>query len=861
MLSIRRLLMTATLIVFATSMAAQIEITHKPCDAFPIATNGHVATIFVSPNEPTAVKTAANLFANDIQRVTGIETAPAACSKEHGGNIIIAATIGGNKLVDKLIAQRRIDVSAIRGGWEQYVITVVERPRRGIDKALVVVGSNRRGVAYGLFAISEAMGVSPYYWWADVPVSHHDELWLSGSTVSKRPSVKYRGLFINDEDWGLLPWAANNFEKEVGNIGPRTYAKVCELILRLKGNMLAPAMHPVSAAFYSIPANPLVADSFGIVITTSHCEPLLINTASKWEWDTARDGDWNYKTNADAIRTKWSRRLDTARQFENIYTTAMRGLHDARLQGNLPLHERTQLLGSVIADQRTLLAEHLGKQPASIPQIFVPYKETMAVYEDGLEVPDDITLVWTDDNYGYMKRVNNSVERQRMGRAGVYYHISYWGAPHDYLWLCTTPPVLMYEELMKAYNAGADRYWLLNVGDIKPAELGMKTFFDLAYDVSSMGINNANNYQSHFLATIFGKEHEARIQHLLDEYYRLAWSRKPEYMGWDHEYDKPENKRLRDTEFSFQNYGEAQQRLADYNAIATDALALLGELPDNKRAAFFEMVAFPIWGSEQMNRKFLMAQLNHEEFAKGDNAKANWAARQAHLAYDSLEVLNAKYNNMLGGKWDGMMAFATGGHAKHMLMPELLTNDSVGMKLVDLSKRLEKLEGCYAVDLTKPARITETDSHKASVVKGLGYDWAVLQLGQPNDTVDSGAASAEYMLPAINADSATVTLYTVPFFPLYKGKATRIGVTIDGGKAQTADNKFKEYSTAWKDQVLRNAAIMRLKFAIDRSKPSHSITLTGIDPGMMIQKVIIDWGGLKKSYLGPSPRHGSSLSE
>ncbi len=579
-----------TFMLLSLHVQAQIEVTSHKGQGFSIVSEGSAATLYVSPKESETVRKVAQLFTDDIRRVTGVETAPCVSADAKGRNVIIVATIGNNKLVDKLITNRRIDAAKIRGGWEQYAISVVDNPQKGIDKALIVVGSDKRGAAYGLLSVSEKMGVSPFYWWADVPVNHSSEVWLSGKWVSESPSVKYRGIFINDEDWGLKPWAAKNFERNLGDIGPKTYAKVCELILRLKGNMLGPAMHSCTGAFYSHPESKLVADSFGIVITTSHCEPLLINTASKWEWDTNRDGDWNYKTNSKTIIGKWNKRLDDASRFDNIYTMAMRGLHDSGLRGNLPLDERTSLLEKVISDQRRLLTAHIKKPITEIPQIFVPYKETMNVYENGLRVPDDITLVWVDDNYGYMKRVSNLQEQKRKGRAGVYYHISYWGAPHDYLWICTTPPVLMYEELMKAYRTGADRYWLLNVGDIKPGELGIKTFFDLAWNVGSMNINTANNHQIHFLASIFGRGYTSRLQRMLDKYYQLAWSRKPEYMGWEREYDTPENGKLHDTEFSFTHYGEAQGRLADYEALANDARSMLSELPEAQKAAFYEMV-------------------------------------------------------------------------------------------------------------------------------------------------------------------------------------------------------------------------------------------------------------------------------
>ncbi|MDE6394225.1 MAG: glycosyl hydrolase 115 family protein, partial [Duncaniella sp.] len=339
-----------------------------------------------------------------------------------------------------------------------------------------------RGAAYGALSLSERMGVSPWYWWADVPVTRHDEVYVSGYEVSAPPTVRYRGVFVNDEDWGLLPWAAKTYEPEVGNIGPRTYARICELLLRLRGNMLAPAMHDCSDPFYTHPDNKTVADRYGIMITTSHCEPLLFNNASPAEWDSARDGEWDYRTNRQTIYDKLDARVAEAAPYDNIYTMAMRGLHDEGMRGNYTLDEKVATLHDAIMDQRKILSEHIDIPVEEIPQIFIPYKEAQTLYEAGLEVPDDITLVWPDDNYGFLKLLSSPRERERRGRAGVYYHLSYLGVPHSYLWLNTTPPMLMYEELKKAYDTGADRYWLLNVGDIKPMELGVQLFFDMAWD-------------------------------------------------------------------------------------------------------------------------------------------------------------------------------------------------------------------------------------------------------------------------------------------------------------------------------------------------------------------------------------------
>ncbi len=779
------------------------------------------ATVSYSQEEPKQVLRAINDLRIDIERVTG---AGKDGVRNEGGQIVVGTY--GSKTIEKLIAKGLLKEQDLMGKWESYVITVTNEP----EPRLVIAGSDKRGTIYGIYEVSQRIGVTPWYWWADVPVRQNPQATIDCDYyASGEPTVRYRGIFINDEDWGLKPWAASNYERELGDIGPKTYARVCELLLRLKANMLAPAMHSCTGAFYSHPQSKVVCDSFGIIITTSHCEPLLLNNAASTEWDQLRDGDWNYKTNRETILQKWEDRLSAASKYENIYTTAMRGLHDAGLQGNLPLEERVPLITKVIDDQRQLLEKHIGRQASEIPQIFVPYKETMDIYENGLQVPDDITLVWVDDNYGYMKRVSNPEEQQRKGRAGVYYHLSYLGAPHDYLWLNTTPPVLMYEELKKAYDCGADRYWLLNVGDIKPMELGIQTFMDMAWNIHAFDFDTVNRYQANLLTRLFLCNH--KVQSLLDTYYRLAWSRKPEFMGWEFEWDDEAHTGLKPTEYSFQNYGEAQHRLADYRHISDEAERL-----SDGSAAWFEMVQFPIQAAYQMNRKFLMAQLNHELLAQGRRAEANWAAHQSQIAYDSINTLNRRYNSLLDGKWRGMMALAPGWCALYQKMPDVAFSEGAGMTPVDLLPVDEPLQGCQVLNLTQFA----SKSDDARLVRGLGYDWLVMQLG-----------SATYGFDAVDVDSVDVFFYTVPFWPLYAGTSNCVSVTVDGSQPQTFENKFKEYDRNWKDQVMRNGAPCRLRFAVDRSKRSHTVTFQALDPGQMLQKVIIDWGGLQPSYLGP----------
>jgi hypothetical protein len=440
----------------------------------------------------------------------------------------------------------------------------------------------------------------------------------------------------------------------------------------------------------------------------------------------------------------------------------------------------------------------------------------------------------------------------------VYYHTSYLGAPHDYLWLNTTPPVLMYEELRKAYDTGANRYWLVNIGDIKPAELGMQTFFDLAWNVNGFDYSSINRHQSQFLARTFGAKYEGAFQDILDNYYRLAWSRKPEFMGWEREWDTPKYRDITNTDYSFKNYNDAQQRLADYQRISDLTKRISGELPESARPAFFELMAYPVQASYQMNRKFLMAQFSHELTEEKKAAAANWAAVQSKLAFDSINTLTHHYNTMLDGKWKGMMALAPGWTAKYQNMPKVDIREGEASTPVDLSpaKSRNKLEGCTVLDLRQIKNKVSTQGHTLRTIEGIGYDWCSIQLGEATqasaDPRKLDGTRYEYQFSGVDSDSVTVYAYSLPFFAIYGGKGTRFGLSVDGQPVVVAQNDHKEFTDPWKDRVLRNGALSVAKFAVDKSLKKHTLTLTCGDPGMIIQRIVIDWGGLKKTYVGPA---------
>lgn len=974
----KHLILMLSALVAVSAGHAQVAVHEKSPEtkyAFTLASPRQTAAILYDASDAAVVKRAAELFAADVEAVTGRRPQVTSATGETGPAVIVG-TVGGSALIRRLSEAGKIDTAPLEGAWERYLIQTVANPLPGIRKALVIAGSDRRGAAYGLFTLSELIGVSPWYWWADVPVKKHAALHVDAPpTYSQTPSVRYRGIFLNDEDWGLTPWASQTFEPERGNIGPRTYAKVCELLLRLKANYLAPAMHPVSTSFNQIPENKLVADTFAIVMGSTHCEPLLLNTAS--EWDTKTMGPWNYDKNKEGINRVLTQRMRENSPYENVYTLALRGLHDGAMSTTLPMHEKVRMLQQALLDQRQILAENIDRPVETVPQAFTPYKEVLEIYSNGLELPDDITIVWPDDNYGYMKRLSGVREQRRTGRSGVYYHVSYLGVPHSYLWFSTTPPSLMYEELRKAYDTTADRLWLVNCGDLKGSEMQVSLFLDMAWDIGRFTADNVVSYPARWLAGIFGEAYYDRLEAMTREHLRLAFPRKPEYMGWGYHWNRFDHncEQLTDTDFSFTNYDEAQRRLEAYRQLGARAEALLHEIGDEARPAFYQLVYYPLRGAELMNRMTLGGQRNRW-YARQGRAATNAVRDEVQRCYDSLQVITRGYNSLLGGKWNHMMSMRQNydGVSAYFNLPHLATHDAAGAPRLALQvagedvtgarafhalpafdnylrrtypveiynrgggtlawtahasepwvvlsksagktadeeritvgidwekapsgnavpaqivfragEQSEKVlvslfnptapsraelrgiyvenNGCVSIPAAGCHRVRENDRIKITAVEDLGIEGPALQLGDPTAPLQifrsRDVPCAEYDFYAFDAGSVDVYTYVLPTFPLHADRDFRIGentntdtkysVQIDDGALATPSSSHVEYSQVWFESVLRNCAVNKSTLHID--KPGrHTLRIRVGDPGIVLQKIVLDFGGMKRSYLGP----------
>ncbi|MDR0510680.1 MAG: glycosyl hydrolase 115 family protein [Rikenellaceae bacterium] len=959
------------------AVGGQVSLTDK--GGFPLVAAGNRAAVCYDPADARVVKTAVELFAADVERVTGQAIAVSAGTEPPRAirYAVIAGTVGHSRWIDELTASGKLDPGPIVGGWERYIVRLVERPGHGLARALVIAGSDRRGTAYGLLSVSRAIGVSPWYWWADAPVVRRKELMLDvRGFTSKEPSVRYRGIFINDEDWGILRWAKRNFEKERGNIGPKTYEKVCELLLRLNANYLAPAMHEASTAFHKIPENREVADRYAIVMGSSHCEPLLLNTAS--EWDGKSMGEWNYVDNRAGVDGVLKNRVVEAAPFENVYTLALRGLHDRAMAGSQDLDERRNTMQEALLSQRQILVDVLGKPAEEIPQAFTPYKEVLDVYDRGLQLPDDVTIVWPDDNYGYMKRLSSPAEQKRTGRSGIYYHASYLGRPHDYLWMNTTSPTLMYEELGKAYGSTADRIWLLNAGDIKGCEFAVDLFLAMAFDMEAFDFQRTARYRAEWTGGMLGQELRGELEEIVGSFYHLSFVRKPEFMGWGYQWatDKHGNERNTDTDFSFANYREADRRLAEYERIAAMAANIMARLPESHRACCYQTLYYPVKACQLLNRMILSGQKNRL-YAMQQRAATEQLAETGRVCYDSLRVITKGYNSLLDGKWDQMMTMEQGFAASYFKLPELRRAElseqaemgimaegegtsgvrsfhalpafdrylpvphfvdvynkgssplgwsaTASDRWIVLSKHdgqtateerievtvdwtlaptgervsgtveiegsdgsrervfvsafnppsptVEELRGLYvqhngyiSIDAAGFHRKSENDAIKVRIIPNLGVENIAVQLGDPvaprQNTRRADVPRVEYDFFTFEQGSVDVYTYVLPTFVIsadrgYAGhEATNLeaqyGVCIDEGPVMNPSTSSIEYAQIWYESALRNCRTNKTTLHI--GKPGkHTLKIMCGDAGTVLQKVVLDFGGMARSYQGPPP--------
>ncbi len=911
---------------------------------FALAVGGKPAPLYTSPQDWPGVWRAAGDLQADLERVTGAKPALYTSEKvPHQKQVVLIGTLGKSPLIDKLVQRKKLNVAGIAGKWETYVVQVVDKPMRGVDRALVIAGSDKRGTIFGIYDVSAQIGVSPWYYWADVPVKQQQNLYvLPGRHTDGEPKVKYRGIFINDEAPALTGWAVEKF----GGVNHQFYEKVFELILRLKGNYLWPAMW--GKAFNADdPLNPQLADAYGIVMGTSHHEPML---RAQQEWKLYGSGPWNYETNADTLRAFWRQGIRNMGSHESLVTIGMRG------DGDEPMSEGSNiaLLEKIVKDQRQIIAEETGKPAAETPQVWALYKEVQDYYDKGMRVPDDVTLLLADDNWGNLRKLPKADAKTRPGGYGIYYHFDYVGGPRNYKWINTNPLPRIWEQMHLAYEHGVDRIWIVNVGDIKPMEFPTSFFLDYAWNPEKWTAERLDEYTRQWAAQQFGEKYAPEVAALLAKYGKYNARRKPELLS-------PET-------YSLTNYREFETVVADYNQLARQAEQLYKQLPAAYKDPFFELVLHPVKASATLNDLYYTVARNRL-YAQQGRAATNALAAQAKQLFATDQELSRKYNEEIAnGKWPHMMdqthiSYTYWQQPDKDVLPEVkeitlpagadmgvavegskdwwpaakteavlpaLTPYSPEATYIDVFNRgqkpfaytvqtgapwlkVDKTEGTVddqqrlwvsvnweqapAGKQRVPITITGPNGQRVVVqavvnnlalnaqqVKGFvesnGYIsmeapgfsrtvhagdafWKVLpDLGRTGSAVTPFPVTAksrkpgadsprlEYDLYLLDSGQVNVQVLVSPTLNYNDSEGLRYAVAFDDQAPQLVNIHKDNTTPGWDEWVANNIIVTQSKHTL--KKPGqHVLKVWMVDPGVVVQKIVVETKGAKPSYLGP----------
>jgi hypothetical protein len=833
--------LAAFLLVAAPVNALACEGPVAVCDGassngFALIKAGKPATVYVDAGASKPVQRVAEDFAADLERVSGVRPAVVHDLKDVTGAVVVIAEAGHSPLP--------VDDSAVAGKWEAYQQSVVDTSH---GKALVILGADARGAIYGAYDISAKMGVSPWYWWADVPVVKKTDLYVTAGSHIDAPKVKYRGFFINDEEPSFGGWAREKF----GGINHALYGHVFELELRLKGNYLWPAMWG-KAFSDDDPLNQQAAADYGIIMGTSHHEPM---TRAQEEWHRHQDGGvtggkWDYTTNAENLRTFWRGGIERMQKggFENVVTVGMRG------DGDEPMSEgtATQLLENIVADQRQIIADVTGKPASETPQVWALYKEVQDYYDHGMTVPDDVTLLFSDDNWGQIRRLPKIEAPKRAGGYGVYYHFDYVGGPRNYKWLNTNQIEKTWQQMDLAYESGADRLWIVNVGDIKPMEFPLSFFMDMAWNPEAMTPEALQAYPAKWAGQQFGTEHAADIGEILTRYSQYNARKKPELITAD----------------SF-DIGSLSYMEQDYGLLAQRAQALGEALPVNAQDAYFQLVEYPTGASANLYSLYYNTALNHLAAMEG-SPRVNLLADIVEIKFQTDKDLAAQYNALGGGKWNHMMDQTHIGYdnwqqPESQVLPKLMRLPEKG-KPAHYAYKSDRIylrpsasnggvfvesEGAIAIDAEHFARKSEAPGLHWQVIPELGRTLSsVVSLPQAAASTSVGDMALEYDFKLAKEVDVTLNLYLAPTLDTQGKGGLRIAVTIDDRPAQTLTFDLKPDTPQWTQAVKDN--ILILPTAFNSLKPGkHTIKVFRIDGNVVLERLVLDTGGLKPSYLGP----------
>jgi hypothetical protein len=838
----------SVLFVF-TSIAQSSFIATSKVDGYSIAG----ATILVDAQDDGVVKKAATLLQQDLLAVTGKKSEIKYAPENLSGNVVIIGSLEKSALLQSWKKSGKLSFKEIDGKWEAYSIQTAKKAIPGVSRALVIAGSDRRGAAFGVFELSKRIGVSPWYWWADVAVKKQVTLFINEKVkLADAPKVKYRGIFINDEAPALSNWSREKF----GGFNHLFYAKVFELMLRLKSNYIWPAMW--GNAFYDDDSlNIKTADEYGIVIGTSHHEPLM-RAHDEWR----RYGNkqkWNYDSTEAGLKEFWKTGMQRAWN-EKIVSVGMRG------DGDEPMSRETAtaLLERIVKDQRQIIAEVTGKPAEQTPQLWALYKEVQDYYDKGMRVPDDITLLLCDDNWGNLRKLPKPDAPSRKGGYGIYYHFDYVGGPRNYKWINTNPLPRIWEQMHLAYEHHVKDIWIVNVGDIKPMELPISFFLDYAWNPDRISADDVKPYTVKWATQQFGKKYALNIADLLSKYAKYNSRRKPELLD--------------DTTFSF-NYHEWERVVGEYNLLLNEAERINTVLQPESKDAFFQLVLHPIKACANLYDMYFYTALNKEAYKYKQEA-ANEYANKVKLHYDLDSMITLQYHQLNNGKWNHMMSQTHIGYtywqqpnrqkvpevkyvSADSVIPAILAVDSVSVP--DRSFLPKQFSGNIFYE--SEGYVSIEAAHFSKAVAANGITWKVLPdhgrtgdamtpmpVNAPNQLPGGKAPHLQYEVYLTSSGKMHLQVYCSPSLNFKNAPAgLQYAVSIDDEVPQiirlNGEDK-NSISGIWNKWVAENIIIKTSSHIV--SKPGkHIIKFWMVDAGVVLQKLVLNTGGLKPSYLGP----------
>ena len=842
----------AFLLVFFSKSYSQSFITEKKEEGAFTIVSDNATQIYTDANDDWLIQKSANLFQEDIERVTGqkpeiIHNIPSSLK-----NIIIIGSIEQSSFVKQLIQTKKIKSDSLKGKWEAYQIQVIKNPFKGIDNALIIAGSDKRGTAFGVFELSKQIGVSPWYWWADVPVKKKKQIYvLKNIFVHDRPLVKYRGIFINDEAPAFSGWAKEKF----GGVNHLVYEKIFELLLRLKANYLWPAMWG-NAFNDDDTLNPILANKWGIVMGTSHHEPMM---RAQQEWKRYGKGQWNYDSNKIELNQFWRKGIKNMDSHESIVTIGMRG------DGDKPMTQGTaiNLLENIVADQRKIIAEVTHKPASQTPQLWALYKEVQDYYDKGMRVPDDVTLLLCDDNWGNIRKLPKLTDKPRSGGYGIYYHFDYVGDPRNYKWINTNNIARVWEQMHLAYEYGVDKIWIVNVGDLKPMEFPISFFLDYAWNPNRVNENNLQNYYTQWSEEQFGPGHAKEIGEIIQKYSQYIARKKPELLS-------PET-------YSLLNYDEATKILNEYQKLVDDAEKINNELPAEYQNAFFELVLHPAKAFANLNELYIAVAENRLYVSK-NLIDANYYADRVKELFKNDSLLSVRYNDIAGGKWNHMMDQTHIGYTywqqppankmpevEYVSLKETIDSGVTEQTLLPSAKHLIPKNATGNIFYERNGYVSIEASHYTKAINTSVIHWKIIPgIGRDGDGISVFPVTAEknkltnvnpylqYDMYVYDTGNVRLNAFFSPTLNFHNDSlGLQYAISIDNETPQIISiNKDDNNVRTWEKWVADNIIIKSTEHKILKAG-KHIVKYWMISPAIILQKIVLDFGGGKQSYLGP----------